>query len=508
MVRSFIQTQRKRIINTLNTHKTMHTLTFTLKQHTPLIHFQHAQDGATLRATEVKPKLDRFLIKKCQLTEYIEFEGKQKEIPKEEYAHMFINSGRQHLALDYKLSFNCAPNTTIVIEKKSKNSLPLFFGNMGDDYIEKGLVMSINKHLIACKIQSFKCLDIIISHLADFFFENNFGTRQSKGFGSFFIEDDMLLNSKKINYKKAFSSLYKFSVALPNGIKEQVDKNIYVFYVIDTFYRSIRQGINEKKGGEYNDFEYNSNTGKLLTSDSSFYIKPAVFLYAKSREHQWDKKTIKQKFYNNDYLDRWPTTKEKDEYSLSNSEKIFELGLKQQIKKYESPDTLTFESTNDINAFYDYKDVFGLSSRESWKSYGDTVSKVVSNDIQRFKSPITFKPVWRNDNVVDVHIFLSNIEPAFLKANITVKSKSKSRLGDITMKVPQFTMSDFFEFILNKDNYDIETLVDNQSYRGYTKKLSNLAGNAITNEYSYFKTLQSVYQSLRDNHQTEASHQL
>ena len=39
-------------------------LTFKLKQHTPLIHFQHDQTGATLRATELKPKLDRFLVEK------------------------------------------------------------------------------------------------------------------------------------------------------------------------------------------------------------------------------------------------------------------------------------------------------------------------------------------------------------------------------------------------------------------------------------------------------------
>ena len=39
----------------------MYKLEFTLKQHTPLIHFQHDQAGATLRATEVKPKLDKFL---------------------------------------------------------------------------------------------------------------------------------------------------------------------------------------------------------------------------------------------------------------------------------------------------------------------------------------------------------------------------------------------------------------------------------------------------------------
>lgn len=36
---------------------------FTLKQHTPIIHFQSEQVGATLRATELKPKFDRFISK-------------------------------------------------------------------------------------------------------------------------------------------------------------------------------------------------------------------------------------------------------------------------------------------------------------------------------------------------------------------------------------------------------------------------------------------------------------
>ena len=33
-----------------------------LKQQTPMIHFQSKEPGACLRATEVKPKLDRFII--------------------------------------------------------------------------------------------------------------------------------------------------------------------------------------------------------------------------------------------------------------------------------------------------------------------------------------------------------------------------------------------------------------------------------------------------------------
>ena len=40
----------------------MYRLQVKLKQHTPLIHFQWNQKGATLRASELKPKLDKFIM--------------------------------------------------------------------------------------------------------------------------------------------------------------------------------------------------------------------------------------------------------------------------------------------------------------------------------------------------------------------------------------------------------------------------------------------------------------
>lgn len=42
----------------------MVNLEFPLEQHTPLLHFQHLQQGATLRASAVKPMLDRWLVGK------------------------------------------------------------------------------------------------------------------------------------------------------------------------------------------------------------------------------------------------------------------------------------------------------------------------------------------------------------------------------------------------------------------------------------------------------------
>ncbi|WP_068690391.1 hypothetical protein [Culturomica massiliensis] len=46
----------------------MYRLEVKLKQHTPLIHFQWQQAGATLRASEVKPRLDRFILTKLGKT--------------------------------------------------------------------------------------------------------------------------------------------------------------------------------------------------------------------------------------------------------------------------------------------------------------------------------------------------------------------------------------------------------------------------------------------------------
>ena len=94
-------------------------LEFTLKQHTPIIHFQSDQSGATLRATELKPKLDRFLI---------EMFDKEKV----DYSKFLI--GDQDGALDYKVKIETSRIKTERIEKVNKKGKDinnaLFFGNM------------------------------------------------------------------------------------------------------------------------------------------------------------------------------------------------------------------------------------------------------------------------------------------------------------------------------------------------------------------------------------------
>lgn len=197
----------------------MYKLEFTLKQHTPLIHFQHDQAGATLRATEVKPKLDRFIIRALHLTEIIKDQHEKIEQPKREFADCFINKGKDHLALDYKIRIDkigsderyfitSNPRSKNEIEKeqlvkKELSAIYLnqtqYFGNnenLKNHGIEKReeIKIGIKAKGITISICTFSlglykifCSDNL-KMLKAFFVANTFGTRQNKGFGCFLPE--------------------------------------------------------------------------------------------------------------------------------------------------------------------------------------------------------------------------------------------------------------------------------------------------------------------------------
>ena len=105
----------------LNMPNSPFTLSYQLQQHSPYIHFQSEQKGATLRATELKPKLDKYLI-----VEHFDNNF-------ERYKHLLVGYKGQNQkdikpALDYKVSINArSVNVTDIPEK-----FPCFFANMGD----------------------------------------------------------------------------------------------------------------------------------------------------------------------------------------------------------------------------------------------------------------------------------------------------------------------------------------------------------------------------------------
>ncbi len=446
----------------------MHITKFTLKQHTPIIHFQADDTGATLRASEVKPKLDRFLVSKIGA-----------ETIRKQHKNWIRRDEDEKIALDYALSFVAINYQKIPIENKHKNS-PMYFGNMGENDTEnKHFVFSdsvIGKIKCKYKLEEDKkednkknkkeLLDYIEEYLPEFFFLHNFGTRQSKGYGSFTVES---INNKPVKFN--FSSQYSFTLDVDNWGKAMTQ--------LDVFYKSLRSGINIGKPTSYdaeNNSKSNIKTNTLEIMDTRFYMKPVIFVYAKHKyKSQWDKKSIKQTFFNTDY----------SYYKGKNKKFIQTLGLKGQIDSFEkTPDVLGFSSSG---KHLDFRDLFGLSTVENWRSYGATIEKSIKN-IDRYKSPITFK-VLEQQRRYKVFIIINPLDNRYLESSLIVNSiigqlKNKKHL---TLEMPiDFSFEAFFNFITTE--FSLEDSIKTH-YRNYkNRSVGNL-----------YQILKNIYEQLKNN---------
>lgn len=188
-------------------------LSFQLLCHSPLIHFQANEDGATLRASEVKPKLDAYLISKLNPT-------------KREW---YVQLGKNQ-ALNYRMKIiHKDASSRFKPEDKNIQNFPIFYGK------GKKLVLSDPVVTITCFIPDL--LKAIEEHIADFFIVTNFGAMQHKGFGSFTIKENTP-DSQKIGQilgERYESAVYRMKVAGSCRLK---------FQNIQNFYRLTKSGIN------------------------------------------------------------------------------------------------------------------------------------------------------------------------------------------------------------------------------------------------------------------------
>jgi hypothetical protein len=405
-------------------------ISFKLKQHTPLIHFQHNQKGATLRATELKPKLDKFLIERV-------FKKDRKK-----YEKYLIDKDKD--ALNYKVKIVYKDVEFFDIEQsipkpngKFKTvQFPLFFANMGLKNKDEKRRFSFTEKPIEVEFFSLypEILELIEKNFAAFLILNNFGTRQSKGFGSFYIHPD------DPHYKKLRLN-YHFTIEL-NKKRALKDNLRLIFEKIELFYKSLRAGIN--------DFNFHEQK-------TSFYFKSMMFAYAKSKNIQWDKKSIKEKFFNS--------------------------YLKNQAKEHNNDELLTFKS----NQKYLIKELLGLSTEESWKSY-DASIKRESEGIERFPSPLFFKPLIE-DNVAEIYFEPLPIKSKMYNAEFNITSStSRDILSLSTPPKDVFTVKDFLDFAINVDltkhvqneyqkNQKFNDLKEIYSkIKSYREKITNKAG--------------------------------
>lgn len=446
----------------------MYQLHFKLKQHTPIIHFQHTQVGATLRATEVKPKLDRFIIEKMQLTKIIQENGKNKVVPKEEYKSWFINEGKQHLALDYKMriegsgsnsSFFYTSNpdsnrndlnytNTINNAFKSKYiNKTQYFGNNSNIKIDRienkeEVKLGIIHEELSCIIICFKddLLKEIENNLCLFFLSQNFGTRQSKGFGCFTISE---LNKKSRIFDEnkllnSFQSVYKYNSEI-NDFNNALQK-------IANTYQLIRSGQGQRAVGGYK--------------------KSILFLYFvnKTNPIRWEKRKIKQSINSNKLSHR----KRDNSYVAIDLKYTHEPCFDSSNGKnwIDAPNPYAY---NYIRALLGLNEGFEFQTDEiSDKNYEDRdiqvkytyVVKVKSNqDIDRFPSPLTWKYYYGNlylcANPINPKILNSSTNPVSFNFDLKLKKGTKlidknfAKKDNFIKNIPtpeSFDITDFLKF--------------------------------------------------------------
>lgn len=168
-------------------------LTFKLKQHTPYIHFQHNHIGATLRASDLKPRIDKYLgeTPKYSLTIKVDLKSgypmdKTRDDP-------YFGKHKLCCYENIELNFNT------------------YFDNVLMDEI--GAVLP---KVFACE---------------------NFGSFGSKGYGCFTIDDNIQdINSFQNFLKAKYSNIYYWDTT------EKTDQKI--FFQIKYFYALLKSGIN------------------------------------------------------------------------------------------------------------------------------------------------------------------------------------------------------------------------------------------------------------------------
>lgn len=231
-----------------------------LKCHAPIIHFQPSVNakGTTLRASEVKPKFDKYLWTK----------------EPEELA--------TYKLLPYKMKF---------IEKKKKKvidenvTIPLYYAKD-----QKRMVITNPRIVITCFDPILQKL--IVKHIKNFFIVTNFGAAQGKGYGSFTIIDpeknDQVEqeNVEKILMEEfGLKTLYKIDC---NQLSKGLNAIEKIFEVIENFYKIIKGGINHKE-----------------------YIKGFLFKYMSDKGIKNEKAALKTKIIDHPYASKQNQVKQK-----------------------------------------------------------------------------------------------------------------------------------------------------------------------------------------------------
>lgn len=353
-----------------------------LRQETIMIHFQPQEIGACLRASELKPKLDRFIEK-----------YRKEKIPKQ----WRLDASGENKALNYKIRIRA-------MEKfKPEEVEKIYFGNMGlkEEEWKQGVFYRKGPEItIICFIP--ELLKEIEDNIEGFFLLTNFGTRQSKGTGSFRVLKmiDMEGNERVcFENENLLDTVKKYKEGPIYGIKYHSNVLDYKERVRDAvmIYNLMKGGIN-----------YNGD-----------YFKGFIFRYYWKNPHKArsEKAFIKAYFFHDEEINL-------DDYQFIRAC----LGL---------PD------------HYDFKNTIGKTKRKESEVEGGKI-EVQSKDIERFQAPITFKIFGRYMLLLPCEIPQELLDKEF---GFSMKYNRNEREPAILKTPAKFDINDFIaQFCVDFNN--------------------------------------------------------
>lgn len=405
-------------------------LQYKLRQETPMIHFQADEYGAILRATEVKPKLDRFIQEWCKEKEKYEVipDNWKKKIDKE------------NTALDYKMRIINKQN----VEGKEVCS-DLYFGNMG---VKKALKMkqvlyedAFDLHII-CFHKDLR--EIIDKCIRLFFLTTNFGTRQNKGFGGFVAYTEGITEE---NITKEIEDAEKL---LPWWYQKEKDPNTHItIYRID--YSKSFKGRDEYYSEIFMDIKIIYKVLKSGINYGKTYIKSYLTKYFLEKKIAGEKRYMKAEGISPNIA-----CEKNEVHRVEN-------------KKYEGLEPRYIRGLFGTTEKLKYCTKYGKNKEGKIVAQGcQKISiKNTTEEIKRVPSPVLFK-------VVNKHLYIipNNQLDAVYGAQFEFESEnSKKGILSIPTK-DEFNMNEFFEKYVNElNNSNGELYKELRDYREGKKRL-------------------------------------
>ena len=328
-----------------------------LKQMTPMIHFQSDEPGAIIRASELKPKLDRFILSKVQENVSNDWYLCHDKYKRNNNALNYkvritvngtpIKSEERKLYREYKreLAKTTDEKKIKVIKRAYQNNSGrinnMYFGNMGNDenqYKETIMYKGDISLTIICFIP--ELMKRIEECLEEFFLVTNFGTRQSKGFGGFIISKVYDYNSLiQILQNAGYSFLYvDWEENVDFSEMGQLEKANYMLNCAKVVYSVMKSGINNKFGDEkgyikgYIQREYLTDIGQTNCGSEKACIKNRF-----NNEISINNQTQNNKYYN--YCFVRALLGLPDNYRFNKGNKTIKV-KNEEIERFQSPVTI------------------------------------------------------------------------------------------------------------------------------------------------------------------------